>query len=120
MGPQAMSTPIHYYLPREIEGIESLLALALDLRWSWNHAADEIWRQLDPELLALTHNPWVVLQAASRTKLHALRADPAFREKVAALVRTQQEYLTTPAWFQQAQSRSPLTCVAYFSRVYPK
>src|SRR4051794_31865968 len=105
-----MSAPIHYYLPRDVEGIEPLLTLALDLHWSWNHAADEIWNQLDPELWAHTHNPWVVLQAASRTKLQALMADPAFREKVTALVRAQHEYLAAPAWFQHAYPRSSLTC----------
>jgi len=86
-----VSTPTHYYLPREIAGVESLLALALDLRWSWHHAADELWGQLDPELWALTHNPWVVLQTASRTKLQTLAADPAFHQKVAVLVRAQRE-----------------------------
>ncbi|MGO9716700.1 MAG: DUF3417 domain-containing protein, partial [Steroidobacteraceae bacterium] len=36
--------------------------LALDLRWSWNHATDELWRQIDPDLWTRTHNPWVVLR----------------------------------------------------------
>ena len=36
--------------------------LALDLRWSWNHVADELWNRLDPELWALTHNACVILQ----------------------------------------------------------
>lgn len=34
----------------DVEGFDSLAKLALDLRWSWNHAADEVWRQLDPTL----------------------------------------------------------------------
>src|SRR3989441_11361113 len=110
-----MTTPTHYYLPREIAGIESLLDLALDLRWSWNHAADEWWGQIEPELWDLTNNPWVVLQTASRTKLKALAADRAFREQVEDHVRTQRQYLEAPTWFQQAHARSPLTCAAYFS-----
>src|SRR2546422_1258890 len=110
-----MTTPTHYYLPREIAGIESLLDLALDLRWSWNHAADELWGQIDPELWDLTNNPWVVLQTASRTKLKALAADLTFREQVEDHVRTQRQYLEAPTWFQQAHARSPLTCAAYFS-----
>jgi len=43
----------------------SLAALALDLRWSWNHAADEVWRHLDAVLWDLTHHPYDVLQTAS-------------------------------------------------------
>jgi glucan phosphorylase len=46
--------------------IRQLHQLALDLRWSWNHASDELWRQLDPELWTRTHNPWVILRTVSR------------------------------------------------------
>ena len=45
--------------------LSSLSDLALDLRWSWNHAADELWNQLDPELWSFTHNAWLVLQTVS-------------------------------------------------------
>jgi len=44
-----------------------LTELALDLSWCWNHATDELWRRLDPELWRLTHNPWVVLQTVFAT-----------------------------------------------------
>jgi starch phosphorylase len=60
------SHPIYQLLPTEIEGFDSLSELALDMHWSWNHATDEVWRQLDPELWGITHNPWVVLQTVSR------------------------------------------------------
>jgi hypothetical protein len=36
---------------------DALAELALDLRWSFNHSADQLWEQLDPELWELTHNP---------------------------------------------------------------
>jgi starch phosphorylase len=39
------------------------------MRWSFNHAADAIWRELDPVLWSLTHNPWFVLQTVSRERL---------------------------------------------------
>jgi len=35
---------------KDIEGLDSLAELALDMRWSWNHCADEVWRKLDPAL----------------------------------------------------------------------
>jgi glycogen phosphorylase len=110
-----MTHPIRLFLPTEPEGIEDLLELALDLRWSWVHTEDELWAQLDPELWALTHNPWVVLQTVSRTKLQALLTDPAFRRQVDTLVHAQRQYLQTPAWFQQAHAHAPLSCVAYLS-----
>jgi len=34
----------------EIEGFDSLVELALDMRCSWNHSTDEVWGQLDPKL----------------------------------------------------------------------
>jgi starch phosphorylase len=49
--------PVKNEVPTDIEGFDSLAELALDMRWSWNHAADEIWRQLDPVLWELTHHP---------------------------------------------------------------
>ena len=110
-----VSHPLYSLLPTEVEGFDSLAELALDMRWSWNHATDSVWRQLDPELWELTHNPWVVLQTVSRDKLQHMAADPAFRKKVDALVQTRRQAAETPAWFQQTYSQSPLTCVAYFS-----
>ena len=56
-------------LTADVEGYDSLAELALDLRWSWNHATDEVWRQLDPELWETTQNPWVVLQTVSWDQL---------------------------------------------------
>jgi glycogen phosphorylase len=41
--------------PTEADGFDSLAELALDMRWSWNHAADQVWQQLDPALWELTH-----------------------------------------------------------------
>jgi len=63
------SHPRYNLLPTEIEGFNALAEQALDMRWSWNHATDEVWRQLDPELWEITHNPWVVLQTFSATRL---------------------------------------------------
>jgi starch phosphorylase len=68
------SHPIYSLLPMEVEGFDSLAELALDLRWSWNHAADEVWQQLDPALCELTHNRWVVLQTVSRNQIERVSA----------------------------------------------
>jgi starch phosphorylase len=107
--------PIYSILPADVEGFDSLAELALDLRWSWSHAADEVWQQLDPDLWELTHNPWAVLQAVSRDKLQRVSTDPVFRKSVDDLVQTRRQAANAPAWFQQEHSKSPLTCVAYFS-----
>jgi len=113
--PTRASHPIYSLLPMEVEGFDSLAELALDMRWSWNHCADEVWRQLDPVLWELTQNPWVVLQTVSREQIERLSADSAFRKQVDALVQSRRQAAEAPAWFQQTYSPSPLTCVAYFS-----
>ncbi|MGA2062420.1 MAG: alpha-glucan family phosphorylase [Thermoguttaceae bacterium] len=110
-----VSNSMYCFLPTEVDGFGSLAELALDMRWSWNHYADDVWRQLDPALWELTQNPWVVLQTVSREKLQHILADTAFREKVDALVQRRRQAAETPAWFQQTYSQSPLTCAAYFS-----
>src|SRR5664279_4204551 len=110
--------PIYSFLPSDIEGVDSLAKLALDMRWSWNHAADKVWRQLDPVLWELTHNPWVVLQTVSREKLRLVLADPVFRKGVDDLVQARRVAAETPAWFQQTYPESQLGCVAYFSMEY--
>ena len=109
------SHPKELRLPTDVEGFDSLARLALDVRSSWNHATDPVWRQLDPVLWEITHNPWVVLQTVSRDKLRACLDEPAFRKQVDELVKAQRGMLETPAWFQQAHPQSPLSCVAYFS-----
>jgi starch phosphorylase len=109
------SHPIYSLLPTEVEGFDSLAELALDMRSSWNHAGDEVWRLLDPELWELTQNPWVVLQTVSRDKLERELADSSFRENISALLRAKRHATETQAWFQQHHSQAPLTCAAYFS-----
>jgi starch phosphorylase len=101
--------------PKDVEGFDSLAELALDMRWSWNHATDQVWRQLEPTLWEMTQNPWVVLQTVSRDKLKRVLADPAFRKNIDDLLRAKRQTAEAPAWFQQHHPQAPLTCVAYFS-----
>jgi starch phosphorylase len=110
-----VSHPIYNLLPAEIEGFDSLAELALDMRWSWNRATDEVWRQLDSELWAITHNPWVVLQTVSRDRIEQVLSDPVFRKKVDGFVAASRQALEAPAWFQRNHAQAPLTTAAYFS-----
>ena len=111
----AIHKPVYSFLPSDIDGLDSLGELALDLRWSWNHAEDEVWRQLDPYLWEITHNPWIVLQTVSRDQFQKVMTDPDFRMKVNTLLQSKEEGISRPAWFQQNYPDSQLTCIAYFS-----
>lgn len=110
-----VSHPLHSLLPAEIDGFDSLAELALDLRWSWNHATDEVWRTLDPVLWELTQNPWVILQTVSRDRLERMLSDSAFRHRVEDMLHARREEAERPAWFQRQHSQAHLNCVAYFS-----
>ena len=104
-----------YSSPPEIDGYDSLVELALDLRWSWNHATDKIWMEMDSELWELTQNPWVVLQTVSHDKIKSLLGDLDFRKTVDDLVQSRRNEIESPAWFQNTHPESRLSCVAYFS-----
>jgi glycogen phosphorylase len=94
---------------------EALTDLALDLRWSFNHSADQLWTQLDPELWEQTHNPWVLLETVSREKLQTVASDPGFQKLLADLHREKILAEASEAWFQKAHPRSGVSTVAYFS-----
>jgi glycogen phosphorylase len=93
---------------------ETLKELALDLRWSWNHSADILWKELDPDLWALTRNPWVVLQTVSKKKLQKALSNPKFKRITAELLEAKKARRETPGWFQKVYPGA-LTSIAYFS-----
>ena len=75
-----------------------------------------MWRQLDPELWEITHNPWAVLQTVSRDQIERMLADPVFRKNVDGLVQSQAAGgWRRPRGFSRIIRRVSLTCVAYFS-----
>jgi starch phosphorylase len=103
------------WLKADVDGFDTLVNLALNLRWSWSHGEEELWEPLDPELWELTHNPWLVLLTASLSRLKSLMSDPHYRRKVEEAARAKQDYMQAATWFQQKHAKSSLSCVAYFS-----
>ncbi|MBN9350080.1 MAG: alpha-glucan family phosphorylase [Chitinophagaceae bacterium] len=112
------SKDVYGMLPEGIQGIELLAHLALDLRWSWNHATDQLWEDLDAELWEQTHNPWVVLQTVSRARLKERMEDLVFLKKVKKFFSTQEKIELSDAWFQINYPDSKLKTVAFFSMEY--
>ncbi len=110
-----MGKPVFSHEMRSFTGMEELVELAFDLRWSWNHGADDIWRSLDPDLWELTRNPWITLQTVARGKLKDLSEKPEFRSRLKKLVQQMRASRSAPAWFQNAHPQSGLKTLAYFS-----
>ncbi|MDE3194881.1 MAG: alpha-glucan family phosphorylase, partial [Acidobacteriota bacterium] len=97
----------------------TLTELALDLRWSWNHAADALWKSLDPALWDQTHNPWVVLQTVSAEQLERAAATEEFRKQLEEVSELRQQRRSAATqWFTASYPDSPLSAVAYFSMEY--
>ncbi len=104
------------FLPRELpEGLEPLSELALDLRWTWCHGCDALWREIDPDAWDRFANPWLLLQDVPAQRLEALGRDPAFLAEVRRLADERREALSSPALLEQAFRGAGLDAVAYFS-----
>lgn len=97
------------------EELSELRELALDLRWSWSHAADKLWQRIDPDLWSRTHNPWLILQTVSRKFLLQLTKDTSFTTLLSELRKEQRTAHERSTWFQQNWSQSDLSTIAYFS-----
>lgn len=77
-----------------VEKLESFVALrqlALNLRWSWNHASDAIWEEIDADAWDTTRNPWGILQTVSRKRLHQLLHDKIFLAKLDKVIENEKQ-----------------------------
>lgn len=110
-----MEPVIHNILPDLPQPLEGLIDLALDLRFSWSHSADNLWRRLDEPLWQLTHNPWLVLQSVSQHKLDEIAADKSFCKTIDDLLQREKKAMVQARWFQQNIAKSSLKKIAYFS-----
>ena len=94
--------------------LEPLRDLALDLRWTWSHAADDLWRTVDPEAWERLENPWSLLENVSDDRLAAFAGAPAAMAELARLTAARDAYLAGDTWFARLHG-GPLRAVAYFS-----
>ncbi len=102
-------------LPPELD---DLRLLALDLRWSWNHVADTLWRRVDAALWRHTRNPWLILQTVSQQRLKKLASDPIFRQLIQDLRDEQNNTLQAGTWFSRKYPDSEAGPTAYFCMEY--
>jgi starch phosphorylase len=96
-------------------GIDALKELALNLHWSWSHAADKLWEALDSDLWQTTQNPWVILQTISHDKVKMLLGTSDFQKLLSTLLQHKRKFFSADAWFQKAHPGTALSAIAYFS-----
>lgn len=100
------ASPLHRSLPKELLG---LVDLARDLRWTWSHGGDSLWRTLDAEAWDVTRNPWFMLQSVPQRRFEELARDGAFCDELQRLSAERTAYL------QQVPTLPTAARIAYFS-----
>ncbi len=113
-----MTAQVRYPLPAMPAALAGLAELALDLRWSWSHSSDVLWKRLDPELWETTANPWHILQTVAQTRLQEAADDPEFVALLEHHLRDRSRALKAPSWFEKTFPAPSITSIAYFSMEY--
>ena len=96
--------------------LQCLNKLSLNLRWSWNHPAIELFRALDPDLWEGTgHNPRLILGRIDQKRLVDLSTDEAFLAQMDRASADLDAYLAGAGWFAAAHPEAKDLRIAYFS-----
>jgi glucan phosphorylase len=64
------------------EKLQPLIELALNLRWTWSHSTDALWKSLNAECWELTQNPLLILNVVSPAQFEQVAQDQQFNEKL--------------------------------------
>ena len=97
------------------QNLQSLTELALDLRWTWSHEADVLWRTLNEDIWERTQNPWTLLQHVSEQRLKQLADDSQFCQELKRLAEKRATYQADGGWYNEVKSHLDVGKVAYFS-----
>ncbi|MGC8118914.1 alpha-glucan family phosphorylase [Marinobacter sp. VGCF2001] len=102
-------------LPAPITG---LMALALDLQWSWHHGSDQLWRWLEEDVWDATHNAWLVLNSASFERLQQLAEDPEFLTIYQQQLSRHEAFRQSVTWYSRNCEDQLAGGVAWFCMEY--
>jgi glycogen phosphorylase len=98
-------------LPAELEQLGELV---INLRWSWNPDALDLFESVDPETWeAVGHDPMRLLGEVSADRMAALGKDRKLLRRLQDAYDDLQDYLTQPRWYQGLEDVP--RAVAYFS-----
>lgn len=99
------------------ERIARLRELAYNLWWTWHPEAQDLFRQIDPDLWELDyHNPVDFLRDARQRKLEAAANNPLYLKHYDGVMRAFDSYLgSKKTWFNTHYSDAKGVQIAYFS-----
>jgi len=95
--------------------VEVIADLATDLRWTWSHAGDTVWKAMDSKLWEQSENPFVVLQNLSLKRLEELNQNTEFKQHLDRLTAARNDYRNCLGWFGEEHAETELKGIAYFS-----
>jgi starch phosphorylase len=99
------------------EPLRPLLRIAYNLRWSWDHAAIELFRRLDRDCWESSRrNPVLLLGTVEQSVLEAAAHDESFLAHQRGVVGKLDEYLSGEgSWYRREYGQENELVVAYFS-----
>jgi len=110
--------PIFTYTvsPKLPENLNKLKDLAMNLWWTWNLDAVNLFRRLDSRLWEKTnHNPVKMLGQVSQERLAEKSNDDGFVAQLERIYENFQDYLERPTWFEKQHGKVNKPLIAYFS-----
>ena len=96
-------------------GLEFLAELSFDLRWTYNHRADELFKALDPYLWELTHNPYLIIETVSLDHCNNLAKDETFINNLNNIKEEWRKFDSSATWFAKNYPDTKIKNIAYFS-----
>jgi starch phosphorylase len=103
-------------LPDELS---ALLEIAYNLRWSWDGAARELFRRLDPDGWEDSyHNPVAMLGRVRQERLGVVAGEEGFLAQLARVQEELRTYIERPGWWYKTYDGDRAPQVAYFSAEY--
>ena len=98
-------------LPTELEQLGELV---LNLRWSWNPEALDLFESVDPDVwAAVNHDPVRLLGEVGADRMAVLAKDRKFLRRLQDAYDDLQDYLNQPRWYQSLKDVP--RAIAYFS-----
>ncbi|MBW4033372.1 MAG: glycosyltransferase family 1 protein [Acidobacteria bacterium] len=99
-------------LPAELSALDELAA---NLRWSWHHPTQQLFRDIAPQTWdEHGKDPIGLLGEIAPSRLAELAADQGFVGRANALRDELRSYLSEPRWYQSLPGETP-GAIAYFS-----
>jgi len=103
--------------PNLPENLKQLLPIAYNLRWSWDHAAIDLFRRFDRELWETAgRNPVLLLGSLEQSALEDAARDDSFLAHLHGVAQRLDTYLNSQgSWYRREHAADSDLLVAYFS-----